>query len=373
MKILHFADLHLDTAFTGSGMAPEIARSCRARLRKTLNRLVDLALEYKVDAVTIGGDLFEGDRVRRDTVQFMSSCFAQLAPIPVLIAPGNHDYYSPISPYARHPWPENVTIFKKPFPEPFDINDETTIWGLAHNTPSERKNLIENFKVPQDDRLHILLLHGSEVGNYVENRAAHAPFHLRDIQEAGFSFALLGHYHSARIMELESPIAVYPGSSQPLGFGEDGDHSFALLSSQPDFIECECINIATQAFHSITLNPQDASDMHNLAEEIVTSAGKRAAEANFLRLQLSGIQNKELHLDLDYLKEFLLNYFDHVAITNTMRTALDITELSQEPTVRGAFVRKLQQVLSENHDDQELVRMALQYGLDAFDGDELLK
>lgn len=373
MKILHFADLHLDTAFTGSGMAPETARGCRMRLRKTLNHLLDLALENNVDVITIGGDLFEGDRVRRDTIQFLSGCFAQMAPIPILLAPGNHDYYSPISPYARHNWPENVTIFKKPFPAPFDVSDETTIWGIGHTSPSERKNLIENFKVPQDDRLHILLMHGSEIGKYVENRAAHAPFHLQDIEEAGFGFGLLGHYHSARVLETDRPIAVYPGSSQPLGFGEEGDHSVALLTIQPDFIECECIDIASQAFITLDVSPQETTDMHDLAEDIVTSVDKRAADANFLRLRLSGIQNKDLHIDLDYLKEFLLNYFEHIIIKNNMRTSFDITELAQEQTVRGAFVRKLQEMLTENQDDQELARLALQYGLDAFEGDELTK
>ncbi|MFQ5627310.1 MAG: exonuclease SbcCD subunit D [bacterium] len=373
MKILHFSDLHLDMAFTGSGMPLEIARGCRMRLRKTLHHILDLAVEKKVDVVTVGGDLFEGDRVSRDTIQFLTGCFEQLAPIPVLIAPGNHDYYSPVSPYSRHTWPENVTLFGKPIPESFEFSGEVTFWGIGHHSPSERKNFIENFKVPQDDKLHILLMHGSEIGKYVENRAAHAPFNLRDIEEAGFGFGLLGHYHSARILEIDRPIAVYPGSPQQLGFGDDGERGVAILTVQRDFIECECIDIATQAFISLEFSPKKSTDTHNLAEEIVTTAGKRTAEANFLRLRLSGIQGSGLHIDIDYLKDFLLNYFEHVSIDNAMRSSANIEELSQEPTVRGAFVRQLQQMLSDNREDQELIRQALKYGLHAFEGEDLVK
>lgn len=373
MKVLHFSDLHLDMAFTGSGMPPEVARGCRMRLRKTLHHIMDLAVEQKIELITIGGDLFEGDRVSRDTISFLTGCFEQMAPMPILIAPGNHDYYSPVSPYIRHNWPENVRIFKKPVPEPFEINSHVTFWGIAHNSPSVRKNLIENFKTPQDEKLHILLMHGSEVGKYVENRAAHAPFHLQDVEEAGFGFALLGHYHGARILDTNKPIAVYPGSPQPLGFGDDGEHGVAILSIQPDFIECECLDLTSQAFISLNITPNESTDTHNLAEEIVTTAGKRAAEANFLRLQLSGIQNSDVHIDLEYLKEFLLNYFEYVTIQNSMRSTKDIDELSQEPTVRGAFVRKLQQMLSDSTDDHELIHLALKYGLDAFEGEDLVK
>jgi len=67
MRILHFADLHLDASFAGSGMPPEAAARRREELRRALRRIMDLAVFHGVGAVTIAGDLYEQDRYTLDT------------------------------------------------------------------------------------------------------------------------------------------------------------------------------------------------------------------------------------------------------------------------------------------------------------------
>lgn len=49
-------------------------------------KLVD---EQRVDALTCGGDLYEQERFTPDTAEFLSSTFAELAPLRVFLAPGN--------------------------------------------------------------------------------------------------------------------------------------------------------------------------------------------------------------------------------------------------------------------------------------------
>jgi hypothetical protein len=52
VRLLHFADLHLDTPFR---WAPrEVARARRRGLRETLLRICELAGEQRVDALTCG-------------------------------------------------------------------------------------------------------------------------------------------------------------------------------------------------------------------------------------------------------------------------------------------------------------------------------
>ena len=73
MRLLHCADVHLDTSFVGLGEA--VARRRRAAIRRTFQRVIDLALEKEVDALTIGGDLYEDLRSQRDTAQFLQQEF----------------------------------------------------------------------------------------------------------------------------------------------------------------------------------------------------------------------------------------------------------------------------------------------------------
>src|SRR3989304_5470636 len=110
-KILHFADLHLDASFAGQGFPVEYGNERRLDLRATLTRILARSRELKVNAVTIGGDLFVQEYLLPETADFIQQQMALLAPIRVIIAPGGQDPYTNESPYARLNWPENVDIF----------------------------------------------------------------------------------------------------------------------------------------------------------------------------------------------------------------------------------------------------------------------
>src|SRR4029077_14139688 len=90
MKILHFADLHLDAPFY---WAPrDTARPRRQSLRDTLRRILEIAKAERVDAITCGGDLYEHARRAPDTAELLRRAFAEVHPIRVFLAPGNHDF-----------------------------------------------------------------------------------------------------------------------------------------------------------------------------------------------------------------------------------------------------------------------------------------
>src|SRR5213593_4295534 len=139
-RILHFADLHLDRPYTVLAMAPSEANKRREELRAALTRIIDLALELKVDGLTVGGDLYEHDRVQPDTGNFIAEQFRRLMPRPVLVVPGNHDPYVPESLYRRKEWPTNVRIFESLHWRPEVVCDSLRIWGVGHTGPTIRGN-----------------------------------------------------------------------------------------------------------------------------------------------------------------------------------------------------------------------------------------
>ena len=74
MRLLHFADLHLDAPFAWA--RPETARLRRRNRRETLTRILQLADDEGVDAILCAGDLFEHERFTPDTVAFLRESFA---------------------------------------------------------------------------------------------------------------------------------------------------------------------------------------------------------------------------------------------------------------------------------------------------------
>src|SRR5688500_18645584 len=111
MKLIHTVALHLDCSFAAVGMRPGHGNRRRQGLREVFSAILRRAHEWPADAVLISGDLFEQERVTRDTLSFLREAFESIRPIPVFIAPGNQDPYTASSPYAVEPWPANVYLF----------------------------------------------------------------------------------------------------------------------------------------------------------------------------------------------------------------------------------------------------------------------
>ena len=65
-KLLHAADLHLDSPF--SSLSPEQAAQRRQEQRQIVTRLVEAANLHGCDALLLAGDLFDSDNVSADTL-----------------------------------------------------------------------------------------------------------------------------------------------------------------------------------------------------------------------------------------------------------------------------------------------------------------
>ena len=152
VKILHTADLHLDSPNSGLGLAA--AESVRNEQRRVFSKMMDYAAENAVDIVLISGDLFDGKYISNETKNLVRKKFAEL-PCPVVIAPGNHDFYSAKSPYATLRWPENVHIFRTDLIERVEIPElGCTVYGAGFTTPSRTESFLKDFSEEEFKRAY---------------------------------------------------------------------------------------------------------------------------------------------------------------------------------------------------------------------------
>ena len=173
LKLIHAADLHLDSPF--SGLSPEQAQRRRGEQRRTLTRLADLARERNADAVLLSGDLLDGARTYRETVQALSAALAETG-CPVFIAPGNHDFYESRSPYAAVTWPENVHIFTSGQVEGVELPEKNcVIHGAAFCAPRLEHSPLVGFSAPKDGNVHLMALHGE-----VDSDSGYGPIFTAD-------------------------------------------------------------------------------------------------------------------------------------------------------------------------------------------------
>ncbi len=361
--LLHTADVHLDRAYSGAGMSPAIASARREELRDAFRRFIDLALETGADAVTIGGDLYEHERVTPDTGNFIRQQLERLGDVPALLAPGNHDPYVPDSLYHRLAWPGNVTIFRERSFAPVELVSGVTVWGAGHDAPDVRENLLTGFQAPAGGS-HVLLFHGSDTRSVPEGKPAHAPFRPEDLEATGAGFALLGHYHAPRA----HPRFAYPGSPEPLDFAEEGEHCIVRLQVQDGDFSCELLPFGRVRYQTFAadVTGMESSDE---ARAAIAALGDAAVIA---RVVLDGDLSPEVDLSLQALYDSCAERFSYLDLVDRTRPAYRIDEIAEESTTKGAFARLMRErIEAAEGEEREIAEAALLYGLQAFERKEV--
>ena len=356
MRLLHFADLHLDAPFAWA--RPEVARLRRRNRRETLTRILQLAEQERVDGILSAGDLFEHERFTPDTVTFLRESFAR-TDIPIYLAAGNHDWYSPRSPYALVEWSPNVHLFTEARLTSVALADGLTLWGAAHRAPAGTGGFFADFQADRGG-VHLALAHASEKSALPfqeSGKEPHSPFHAAELEAAGIAHAFVGHYHVARDRERYT----YPGNPDPLEFGESEGRGVVLASIADDgTVTRDRRTVAVSQVHDLTLTLDGCHHLDDVRQRI---AMEIAPLSGSVRVTLTGEVPAELPIDARALTQLGEHLDGFVVRTAGLLPSYDLEAIHAEATVRGQFARDTLDIL-----DEERRRRVLITGLRALEG-----
>ena len=356
MKLLHFADLHLDAPFAWAG--PAVARRRRQNRRETLSRILELADAEAVDAILCAGDLFEHDRFTPDTIEFLRASFAR-TDRPIYLAPGNHDWYSPRSPYALASWSPNVHLFTEDRLTPLTLVDGLSLWGAAHRAPANTDGFFAGFSTDRGG-INLALAHASERGALAfqeSGKQPHAPFDAAELEAAGIAHAFLGHYHVARDRERHT----YPGNPDPLEFGESAGRGVVIAVVADDGSVARARHsVAVSAVHDLEVSLDGCQHADDVRDRVGAAI---AGLSGSVRVTLAGDVPAALPISPSELQP-LGEHLDGLLVRiGALRPAYDLEAIRHEATVRGQFARDTDEI-----EDEERRRRVLITGLRALEG-----
>ncbi|MHB1213103.1 MAG: metallophosphoesterase family protein, partial [Candidatus Nanopelagicales bacterium] len=215
VRVVHAADIHLDSPLHGLGRLSDedLANRLRLATRGAFDNLVDHCLHTKPDALVLAGDLYDGDWRDYSTGVYFTTRMRDLADagIPVVLVQGNHDAESVIS--RSLTLPPNVTRLRTDEPETHVLDDAGLAFhGQGFATKAVTANLAVAYPNPIPGLVHVGVLHTSVQG--YENHDPYAPCTVADLTGKGYEYFALGHVHARQQLATGRTAVAFSGNLQ---------------------------------------------------------------------------------------------------------------------------------------------------------------
>lgn len=369
IRILHTADLHLDSPF--AALSSSEAASRREGLRGVFRAMTSFARENKPDLFIIAGDLFDAEFVTRDTMDLIRSELSTIPDTAVFITPGNHDPFSPGSVWERFEMPDNVCVFRDETIKRVSVpGKDIDVYGFAFTSPAMRKSPLVGQKAADPTKTNVLVAH-TQIDDPL---TPYAPISRDQLAAFGADYAALGHVHNADALRGEAGRCAwaYCGCPEGRSFDECG-RKYALDVTVEKTAGVAKVALSEHHFSSRRFEKADVDVTGAAGSADVRDAVKSALDgAGFdknvaLRLRLVGQTSRPVTFEglSDALGVGSLEIRDEtLAILNA--------GLETDRTLRGEFYRAIKPRLeSADEREREVAMRALKYALFAMSGEDV--
>ena len=400
VKLIHTADLHLDSAFR-SRFTKEEAENRRQKQLMAWKELLSFAVEKKVQGILIAGDLFDSPVVSHGTMDFFLSTIAEHPEISFFYLRGNHDTENTFR-YQEN-LPKNLFLFSERGKK-YRLNDRLLLAGVeygtkdisfgenegatqgagqaaeqgvgqetVHGAEALSKNETESeeeskfLKLKEED-CNILLLHGALYQGTPKGEAVQGEegIFLKNLEKLPLSYIALGHIHKGGEGKLNNgALWAYPGCLQGRGFDEEGERGFLYLKVEEEKKEIrkEFIPIKKGEFRILEIELlEDEGTLACLKKIEVEMEKAGIAKEDSLRIILKGKKGLEQERNLRYLQLQLQDSVFFLEIRDECELSWNREEAMKEKSLKGEFLRVLAAADNLSKEEQEEI-IALGMGL----------
>lgn len=360
IRIVHGADFHLDSPFQALPAGKAAMR--REEQRMLLRRLAELCQREQADLLLLAGDMLDSMNSHSETGEELIRWLGQTG-CPVVISPGNHDFYSDRSLWARLKMPENVAVFRDRAMHYISIpSSDARVYGAAF-TEKSAPALLRGFHAERKTGIwNLLCMHG-EVGNPA---SPYNPITEEDLAASGMDYAALGHIHQASGLRRSGSCSyAWPGCPEGRGFDECGEKYVYITELGPDGCKLRAESIATRQYRSIVLDVTEKDPLLLIHTSLPDDTVR-----DIYRITLTGETSEAP--DLQKLYQNLDEMFFSLQLRDLTKPRRDIWENTGEDTLRGLFLQKLRALYdaAQTENDRRRIEQAVRWGLAALTNGE---
>lgn len=342
MKLIHTADIHLDSPLVGV-KNPALRR---LELLAALNNLSEYANNNGVSAIIVAGDLFDDKFTTAQTVQSVAD-IVKSSHADWFVLRGNHGGSAP---YDK---------LQQLSPKIHFFGDAWSYYNFANVTICGRElgkdDIAQWQKLSLDaSRYNIVVLHGDVDDD------GYGLIDKRILASSGAKYVALGHRHACSEHKFGSVRACYCGVLEARGFDETAPTGFVEIDTDTDKIR-----FVPQAIRNVSTVCIDVSQIaSNVAlNSKIADAVADVSLRNYLNVVFVGTLQDGIHLDM-VAKQALQDKYFALRVKDETTTALNVHALSQEVSLRGEFVKIASKIV-----DSKLRDEVLKLGLSALNGE----
>lgn len=341
MKIIHCADIHLDSRFVG--LSPKSASARRNEVLSTFLQLVAFASE-NADALIIAGDLFDSRYPSPSTVTTVYKAFAQQSKLQIFLLNGNHDGATLNTFASDKPLP-NLHIFGKNWSS-FALDGKVVISGIDLTLADKEDFCALNLN---KNNYNVVVMHGYEEVD------------LHFLTKFPIDYLALGHLHSYKQFRLGRGFGCYCGCLEPRGFDESGESGYLTVDTDSPDASIRLTPLATRRVEKVTVDLTDVTDNATLLTTLTTALAPLNRD-NYLQIVFTG--GKAEGVDLSLVGSITKDFFA-VNVNDESFVAIDVARLISEGGITGEFVRLVTQSKLENKRQEDVLVM----GVNALNGE----
>lgn len=362
MKIIHCADLHLDSKMT-SNLSKEQAKERKNEILRTFTRMVDYAKKNSVKVILIAGDLFDTRNVSAMVRNTVRDVIVQNEEIDFLYLRGNHDSDNFLS--KMEEIPQNLYLFADTWTT--YSYGKIRVVGLELN---EQNSLTAyNSLVLDHDTFNIVTMHGQLAGYRNKDKAE--IISLDDLKNKNIDYLALGHVHGFHMDKMDSRgIYCYPGCLEGRGFDECEQKGFVVLDIDDDTLKTN-VNFVPMGYrtcYTVLVDVTGVTTTQEAAMRIDKEIKKnKYASSSLVKVVLYGEVNVECELDTSFLEEQFADYFYFLKVTDETKLLVNYKDYEGDISLKGEFVR----LVSASDLTDEEKSMVIRAGILALQGEEI--
>ena len=366
MKIIHCADLHLDSKME-THLSKEKARERKNEILITFQNMVEYATKNKVKIIIIAGDMFDKKNVSVKAKKIVKNAIETNPEIDFIYLKGNHDEAGFLD--ADEEIPQNLKLFKSEEWTTYEYLDnenptKITISGIEFGGKQEYE--IYNSLILDKGKINIVVMHGQESENSVKDKTE--IINLKKLKNKNIDYLALGHIHSYKKEKLDNRGEYcYSGCLEGRGFDECGDKGFVLLDIEKGKINSEFIKFAQRTLFEVNVDLTGLT-ANNEIEEKIKKEIENIPKSSLVKIILGGETEIGEERDVDFLEKKFEPYFYYLKIKDDPKIKIDYMKYQNDISLKGEFIRL---VLQQDKLSDEEKSKVISTGIKALSGEEI--